>query len=337
VEFDEKSLSPTYRVLAGVPGKSSALVIARKSGLSKAVVDRAETYLAGGHTDVSALIQALSQKYEAADSLTRRLKEEERELDKKRKKTLAREAALKEREIEIAERAKKSESRFVSESRKALENLVRELREGEITREKTLGVKRFIAALDGEAARASAAVALQKEELVRMKEEAAKESALASGAVGGELREGRRVWLRRLKKEGVLVAEAKRGAKKSAAWVVQAGSVKITVPEEGLSLLPDAPPPSPSVVLDSAENAAPLPELRLLGMRQEPAIAALEKQLDLCAMSGFSRFAVIHGKGNGVLQEAVRDCLSRYPHVAEYYFARPEDGGSGKTYVVMKG
>ena len=82
-------------------------------------------------------------------------------------------------------------------------------------------------------------------------------------------------------------------------------------------------------------NGSPVFELRLLGMREEEAIRALQKQLDLCAMTSFKSFSVIHGKGNGILQQAVQDYLSNYPGVKSFYYARPEDGGFGKTYVEM--
>ena len=77
-------------------------------------------------------------------------------------------------------------------------------------------------------------------------------------------------------------------------------------------------------------------ELRLLGMRQEEAIKLLERQLDLCSMQNFRTFSVIHGKGEGILQQAVQDYLAAYPGVKEFHFARPEDGGTGKTYVTLE-
>ena len=83
------------------------------------------------------------------------------------------------------------------------------------------------------------------------------------------------------------------------------------------------------------EDSSPKFELRLLGMYADDAIKALQRQLDLCVMQNFKNFSVIHGKGNGILQQAVQDFLSHYPGVKNFYFARPEDGGFGKTYVEM--
>ena len=80
----------------------------------------------------------------------------------------------------------------------------------------------------------------------------------------------------------------------------------------------------------------PVFELRLLGMRAEEAVHALEHQIDLCVLHNFPHFSVIHGKGDGVLMQAVSDYLSHSPVVAEFTKAPAEDGGAGKTYVTLK-
>ena len=80
----------------------------------------------------------------------------------------------------------------------------------------------------------------------------------------------------------------------------------------------------------------PVFELRLLGMRSDEAVRALERQIDLCVLHNFPHFSVIHGKGDGVLMQAVTDYLSHCPVVAEFSKAPAEDGGAGKTYVTLK-
>lgn len=94
-----------------------------------------------------------------------------------------------------------------------------------------------------------------------------------------------------------------------------------------------------SYSVDLAEenkDARPAFELRLLGLRAEEAIKMLERQLDLCALHNFKTFSVIHGKGEGILQQAVQDYLSNCPAVDSFAFAPPEDGGTGKTYVSLR-
>ena len=90
---------------------------------------------------------------------------------------------------------------------------------------------------------------------------------------------------------------------------------------------------------DDASNGIyerPVFELRLLGMRSDEAVHALERQIDLCVLHNFPHFSVIHGKGDGVLMQAVSDYLSHSPVVAEFTRAPAEDGGAGKTYVTLK-
>jgi DNA mismatch repair protein MutS2 len=77
-------------------------------------------------------------------------------------------------------------------------------------------------------------------------------------------------------------------------------------------------------------------ELRLLGMRMEEALEALRQQVDAAVLSGLREFAVIHGKGDGILQKGVHDYLRNEKAVADYYFARPELGGFGRTEVILK-
>ncbi|HBG65324.1 MAG TPA: endonuclease MutS2, partial [Treponema sp.] len=122
---------------------------------------------------------------------------------------------------------------------------------------------------------------------------------------------------------------------------VQFGSLKMSVPQTQLvPVSPAAVPSAAPVVIETAgdgkdADARPKFELRLLGMRYEEAMKALERQLDLCTIYNFREFSVIHGKGSGVLQQGVQNYLSHYPGVKEFHFAQPEDGGSGKTYVSL--
>ena len=91
--------------------------------------------------------------------------------------------------------------------------------------------------------------------------------------------------------------------------------------------------PSVSVEASSSRSNRAVIELDLRGYRLSEAIAALERQLDAATMEGLSGFSIIHGTGEGVLQQGVRETLARYPGVADFHYARPEDGGHGKTIV----
>lgn len=387
-EFDSQSLSPTYRIVMGVPGESHALDIARRSGLPASVVAKAKSYITNQQTDVSTLIRGLTQKHAELDRREKEFRDMENRQAEKTAKLEQKDLKLRQKENEIKARESRDESRFLRETRKNLENLVRELREGEITREKTLKMRKFINDLTED-------VELQELELEEEKEKLEEEEKALSERIERELliaengmkiskssdsrsasnkktkkrlsnrealknakatytdeevfnlapksksapkakfefAEGAEVLVGTSRSKGILLREEKKGV-----WLVQLGSLRMSVKQKEMQLIAptNLSTADYTVELNSdSSNGSPVFELRLLGMREEEAIHALQKQLDLCAMTSFKSFSVIHGKGNGILQQAVQDYLSNYPGVKSFYYARPEDGGFGKTYVEM--
>ena len=398
-EFDEKTLAPTYRIRAGIPGESRALDIARRNGLPAAIVDQATAYMEGQQADISAMITSLTQKHQEADKLAQDLKREQQSIRDKGRRVDLKELQLRQREQELSREDQREGRIFLSESRKMLENLVRELREGEISKAKTQSVKQFICQLDANIKEQEKKLESQEEQLQQDQLELEKihgtaplappakagkkkrlknKDALAlaraqdvtqaqeQGGNGGagkkqlqqelQFQEGATVATIKGNRTGTILRQSGKGS-----WLVQVGGLKLTMKEKELRLLQPletnpsqmveyslvegessssvahslTTPQDRSFVKDSSTER-PVLELRLLGMRCEEAIKALERQLDLATMQGLYHFSVIHGKGNGILQQAVHDYLSHYPGITDFHFARPEEGGTGKTYVSLE-
>jgi DNA mismatch repair protein MutS2 len=112
----------------------------------------------------------------------------------------------------------------------------------------------------------------------------------------------------------------------------------MSFPESELAALaPSNEEPKPLIARpDLASPAAAQMEISLRGMRLEEALEALRRQVDAAVLAGLGSFAVIHGKGDGILQKGVHDYLKNDKAVADYYFSRPEMGGFGRTEVVLK-
>lgn len=152
VEFDSVSMKPSYKIAMGIPGESHALEIAaaeakRKPSFEK-VVEGAKKYIRTQEADVSTLIKGLSEKHSELDALLAEQKSKGEEIERREMKSQETQMNLRRREHDLKVAQSKEESRFLRETRRRLENLVRELREGEITREKTLGVRNFINELE---------------------------------------------------------------------------------------------------------------------------------------------------------------------------------------------
>ncbi|MBR4823767.1 MAG: Smr/MutS family protein, partial [Spirochaetaceae bacterium] len=371
VEFDETTLAPAYRIIMGVPGESHALEIARRNGLSENIAQKAENYLTGAQADISALIKGLTAKYEELNELEKNRREEERLLHEKRRSVDLKELRLRQKELELREQGYRKLAAFADESRKKLENLVRVLREGEITKDKTRAVKDFIADLtdsieeeklniEKESGALALAVSESQKQIEAEKKKAAADgdsksenmkkrlagfaSAPEETEIPEEFAEGLDVFYK--DRRGTLVREQRKGT-----WVVAFGTLKMTLKQKELVLAPVVKKTAsvslelaPQVVDDGgikgASFGAPPPvatfELRLLGMRYEEAMKALEKQIDLAVLQHLKSFSVVHGKGHGILQQGVQNYLKSSPVVESYSFAPAEDGGAGKTYVTLK-
>ncbi len=368
VEFNEQTLRPTYRVLMGVPGESHALDIAQKSGLSETIVTKAQSYMETGQADVSALIKGLNEKYEELSRTELDFKKKERYINDKLRKVDLKELKLRQKELELKEQGYRKGKNFLDENRKMLENLVRELREGEITREKTLKVKQSIEDMTSALQNEQGVIDEDKkgletltlgyyenlnEELEerpgsRRKKNSSTVKHLPVIKVTREdaiFEKGMDVWVGASRQQGVIIDKARKGS-----YLVQVGSLRLTIKESELQAAPQSKAKTASVVVEMENSGSvtggnskgvqdsdkPKFELRLLGMRREEALKALERQLDLCALYNLTTFSIIHGTGNGVLQEAVREYLAGMGGAVDYHFARPEDGGTGKTYVVLR-
>jgi DNA mismatch repair protein MutS2 len=334
MEFDGRTLSPTFRILLGIPGESRALDIAARNGLPPAIVDKARSYLAEERADVSALIRGLRDKHRELDSGRNLVRTEELRLREEGRKADLRELRLRQKEAELKERSLGQLGAFLAESRKTLENLVRELREAEITREKTLKVKEFLRELELKAGIFEAGLEEEKAEIAGMRDRIEAPAAAAPSAGPRGLGPGVEVLAGENRRRGRILRPDRKNPGRG--WIVQIGSLKLGM-DEG-ELVPVAPAPSRpfSASLDLAGAALARPELSLRGMRLEEALEALRRQIDAAVLAGLHEFAVIHGKGEGVLQKGVHDYLRGESAVADYYFSRPEMGGFGRTEVILK-
>jgi DNA mismatch repair protein MutS2 len=335
VEFDGKTLSPTYRIIMGLPGESRALDIAARNGLEPDMVARARSYLDKERSDVSALIAGLKEKHRELDTVSRQAAEEEKRLREERRRADLKDLSLRQKEHYLKLQGAGEFKRLLSESKKKLENLVRELREGEISREKTLKVKEFLKELEQDSAAIDAALEAEEAALKAAGDRIDSEARIDSRAAG--IVPGSDVLLKEGRRRGRVLRKDRKGGG-DPFWIVEIGSVKMSLPES--SLVPAEPLAEQKPLIGAADLAFPVDPklaLKVRGMRLDEALDALRRQIDAAVLAGMKEFSVVHGKGDGILQKGVQDYLKEESAVADYYFSRPELGGFGRTEVVLKG
>lgn len=317
MEFDEKTHRPTFRVVSGISGESHALETAGRMGFPDAVIDAARTYLGTEAVRISTIIRDLEEKQRQA-----REREEVMQQDQKVLAAALRQAKidaqkLLEEEVRVREEETARISSFLSSTRRELENLVAELRAGEITREKTMKVKSFIADLEAQEQ-------AEKKVLEQKREKQRKHQMSRSGE---ELTEGMDVLVGASRREGKLVRKKGRHS-----WEVSIGVMRMVLDTKDIFPVERRAARTPLVSYASS-SPRPSPVLDVRGMLLDQALEEVARRIEACIVHDMSGFEIIHGYGDGILSQGIGNYLDTSPVVKKRFFARPEDGGMGKTYV----
>ena len=319
MEFDMETLSPTYRLRVGLPGRSNAFAIAERLGLSPAVVQAARDLVSPKEIETETLLteiqRAQRQATTARDEAVlahRRVAEQERRL-------AARLAA-----IEGERQAILSEAR--SQARHELGTIRQEIE----------ALRAEQVATGGDLRQGLAPPDRAKEWLAQAKARLAeKEKLVAPPAllpveevpIGGEIAAGDTVWVSGLNTTGQVMSVADDSAE------VQAGSFRVRVKLDSLERRgrPQSADLEP-VAVRQGFRPSPGVELDVRGMRVEEVAELLDKYLDDAFLATLPFVTIIHGKGTGTLRKAVRHQLDRHPLVRSH---RPGERGEGDEGVTI--
>lgn len=331
VEFDVETLSPTYRLTIGLPGRSNALAIASRLGLPADIIEQGREFLGSAGVEMESLLTNLAE----------------------------------ERQVAADERYRLSMERAEAEyQRKELERMRRETEE---ERERIINAAREKARREADAAQAELARirtqmrrSMTEERLEQLRERARKleernaplpsraRQAVAAGddtvSEPGELAVGDQVRVSSLGQQGEVVAAANTRGEVE----VQVGAMRMRVAASNLERLSKrraraaagaatGPSAYPQLVTLPPRDEANAPEtqLDLRGWRVEDALSEVDSYLNDAAMTGMSTVRLLHGKGTGALRQAIRDQLRHNPLVKSFESAPQREGGDGITVVTL--
>jgi DNA mismatch repair protein MutS2 len=305
--FDEATLEPTYVLRLGAPGKSAGLDIASRLGLDSELIEKARGRMAASDRDIARFLGELHHGLE-------RVEAERAELAAKSQALALREQALEqtwERKYiskirEVEDRAAELSIQFERRAQETIEELSQKAR-AKIAKTKR-EFQEQVATLAPVPQRAAPTLKLEAGAQVRLK--------------------------------GIRQAATVRRILDNGEIEVEAGYLKMRVPaadvEEVISKVA-APTRSQSVTFNQGpEFATSIREINLIGQRAEEACERVDKFLDTAALGQAELVRIVHGHGMGILRKAIAELLARNPHVAKFYAARPEEGGTGATIVELK-
>ncbi|MGL4651234.1 MAG: endonuclease MutS2, partial [Caldilineaceae bacterium] len=330
VEFDVETLSPTYELSIGLPGRSNALTIARRLGLNPTIVDQAESIVRPDQLQADKLLEEIKRARQEALAAAERAARRERQvhllendlryqlanIEEARRTVIADARTLMEREIDLL--------------RNELEATRRQLRNnpfgagggGQPTQDD------FLARAEQELARRSRAqeAAIERKVILPGKSEE---------RLTGAIEVGDRVFVASLNASGNVMAFHEREGEAD----VQLGSFRLRLPLKRLELRQKREPDNPAEPGGRIFHAAPMDspglELDLRGARVEEGIERLERYLDHAARARLPFVRIIHGRGTGAMRSAVRDLLAHHPLVGTARPGEGNEGGDGVTVIKL--
>ncbi|GIX07632.1 MAG: endonuclease MutS2 [Candidatus Poribacteria bacterium] len=318
MEFDERTLSPTYRLLVGVPGSSHALRIARRLGMPLEVLKEAETLLGAEAVSMEALLGEVERLRRELEAKERMLSERLDEARRKEEEYRRRLEDLRAFRAEVRQRAEREAEALLRESRALVEHTIAEIRRAQAAPETVRTARQR---LDAKRQEVAQRVAAQRAELLEQ---------------APDVQVGDRVYVRSMKALGEVVENPDEKGNVR----VRVGPMTVATSVADLELRPQEEVvrayPKPFRALAGEKVSTIRTELDVRGLRGHEAVERVDKYLDDAALAGLETVWIIHGKGTGVLRAALHEHLQDHPLVESFRLGRPEEGGAGVTVVALK-
>lgn len=318
VEFDPKTLQPTYRLTIGTPGQSNALEIAARLGLEERLVEAARQLMPVKEIELSNMIRELKEKtyfleqsYRETERLRLELTKEKQALQEEKERLEAQKAA-------ILARARNEADSYLRTVKREAEEAVQELKN--LLKEKDKPPKWHEVE--------------QKRQRIRELhvEEPWRES--TAEIAPADLKPGDYVLIKNINQRGYVLE----GPDPQGEVTVQVGILKLNVSQDQL-----VPSESPEEKKYQRKNQSFLEKARTIskeidvrGKLAEEAIQEIDKYLEDANLVGIDSVRIIHGKGTGALRKAVRNFLQDHRYVQSFQDGAREEGGYGVTVVKLK-
>ncbi|MEH7462081.1 endonuclease MutS2 [Bacillus thuringiensis] len=319
VEFDVNTLSPTYKLLIGVPGRSNAFEISKRLGLSDRVIDRARGHISTESNKVENMIAKLEESQKNAEREWNEAEEFRKQSEKLHKELQRQIIEFNEERDERLLKTQKEGEEKVELAKKEAEEIIRELRQ--LRKAKLADIKDH-ELIEAKSRLAGAAPELVKKQKTKVKNTAPKQV----------LRPGDEVKVLTFGQKGQLLKKVSDNE-----WNVQIGILKMKVKESDMEYI-NTPNPVEKKAMTAVKGRdyhVSL-ELDLRGERFEDALARVEKYLDDAQLASYPRVSIIHGKGTGALRQGVQDYLKKHRGVKSFRYGDMGEGGLGVTVVELK-
>ncbi len=314
VEFNLETLSPTYKLLLGIPGTSNAFEISKKLGISDEIIARAKEKLNDNNIHIEDLLKeiyenkrTIEEEKENIVKNSEAIKLQKQELEKQSNK-------LQEKEIEIIQKAKEKATSILLDAKQDADEIIKTIK---TSSSKEANEQRIIL----------------KEKINKLStiNEAKKISKPLSPT---DLKIGEDVFVPKLNQNGTILSI------NNDTLMLQIGIIKSSFKINELERAKNIPTQKevfkPRNKSHNFKAQAVSPEINVLGQTVDEACFVIDKYLDTCTVNGLYNVRIIHGKGTGALRTGIHKFLKTHPHVKSFRLGTFGEGEMGVTVVELK-
>ncbi len=319
VEFNVETLSPTYRLLIGVPGRSNAFEISKRLGLTESVIQTARSYVGTDTKEVENMIASLEYSKRQAEKELIEANELLKHAEKMHQDMQNQMMEFYDKKDSMYEKAERKAADVVEKAKEEAEKIIHDLRK--MRKEKHAEVKEH-ELIDAKKQLEGAIPKLDKSKKAKSK----------AKTTSRELQPGDEVKVLSFDQKGHLVEKIS-----DKEWQVQMGIMKMKVKVSDLEFIQSQQKveTKPLATVKGRDFHVSL-ELDLRGERYENALMRVEKYIDDALLAGYPRVSIIHGKGTGALRTGVREYLSNHRSIKTIRYGEAGEGGTGVTVVELK-
>ncbi|MFJ5758251.1 endonuclease MutS2 [Neobacillus sp. NPDC093182] len=318
VEFDVETLSPTYKLLLGVPGRSNAFEISKRLGLNERVIEAARSHVSEDTNQIDKMIASLEASKRQAEIEHEEARDYLRQAEKLHQDMQKQMIEFYENKDSMLEKAAEQAGEILEEAKSEAEKVIRDLRKMRI--EKHADIK------EHELIDAKRRLENATPEIKKSAAQTNKKTKKHTFTPGDEVK------VLTFGQKGTLLEKVT-----DTEWQVQIGILKMKVKEKDLEYISTPKPVEtrPMAIVQGRDADVKL-ELDLRGERYEAALMRVEKYIDDALLSNYPRVSIIHGKGTGALRQGVQEYLRNHRSVKKIRFGEAGEGGSGVTVVEFK-
>ncbi len=325
VEFNVETLSPTYKLLIGVPGKSNAFEISKKLGLRQEIIDKAKRNIEDNKVEFEDALREIEDNRIYIEEKKREIQRLDDESRKKHSSFIDKERKSLEKSEKMIDEANYEARKIIESAKKEAAEIIKELRKlnVDMDKDKARRINELRQSLNEKTKELEGN---QYTEQIYKEDNYDEETPLSNGDA---------VLVRSLNQKGHIISDVDG----SQNVMVQIGLLKMKVKKADLVKIKseeEEKQRTSTTRMIKLKTSSINPVIDLRGLNLDEAILELDKYLDDAFMSNLNEVQVIHGKGTGVLREGITQFLKRHKHVKESRLGSFNEGGDGVTVVTFK-